>query len=258
MIRLQNRRITKKEKRDISASVVRVLRVLSNHRTQTPSHLCREITRQLGEWFERLNQYRGGLFNLLPKTRSSNPLSKLVRPFLEHRRMRGIFGVQLVAALTFVGLSGSPVVADFPSGASDEQVEITVVEAPETVVRTTESPFQMPAELIGVSQGFTSYHPGVDLRAPYGSPIHPVTEGVVKDVYFSNWGYGQAIVIEHANGYTSMYAHVSRIFVEPHSNVDRDSVIAEIGMTGHSTGPHLHLEIYKDGKVINPAKLLPY
>src|SRR3972149_3752267 len=133
MIRLQNRRITKKEKRDISASVVRVLRVLSNHRTQTPSHLCREITRQLGDWFERLNQNRESLFN-------------------------------------------------------------------------------MPAELSGVSQGFTSYHPGVDLRAPYGSPIHPVTEGVVKDVYFSNWGYGQAIVIEHANGYASMSAHVSRIF----------------------------------------------
>src|SRR3989344_8651380 len=114
MIRPQNRRITKKEKRDIRDSVVRVLRVLSNHRTQTPSHLCRGITRQLEEWFERLNQYRGGLFNLLPKTRSSNPLSKLVLPFLEHRRMRGIFGVQLVAALTFVWQCGAARRSGFP------------------------------------------------------------------------------------------------------------------------------------------------
>lgn len=195
----------------------------------------------------------------LPKTRTSNPLSKLVRPVFEHKLTRGAFGAQLALALSLVGLTGSAATAGFPSGASDSpEVEISVVDAPKTVVVTTERPFQMPVELIGVSQGFHSYHPGVDLRSPLHSGIRPITDGVVKEVVFGQWGYGQAVLVEHSGGYSSMYAHVGRIFVEPESSVDQDSVIAEVGMTGYSTGPHLHLEVYKDGRAINPERVIPY
>lgn len=217
------------------------------------------VYRGVGELFAALELSLVSISALLPKTRTSNPLSKLLRPALEYQRLRGIVGIQLVVALTVVGLAGSPISADFPSGSNDSyETEISVVEAPRAVVVTTERQFQMPVSLIGVSQGFHRYHPGVDLRAPLGSIIQPISEGVVSDVVYGQWGYGQAVIVEHEAGYSSMYAHVGRIFVEAGSDVDRSSAIAEVGMTGYSTGPHLHLEVYKDGVVINPQSLLGY
>jgi murein DD-endopeptidase MepM/ murein hydrolase activator NlpD len=216
------------------------------------------LYQRVGNLFAVIDSNLAFLSSSLPKTRKSNPLSKLVRPWFEHKHLRGIVGVNLFAWLLFVGVVGSPVAAEFPSGSTDShEVEISMLEAPDAVV-ATERKYQMPVELIGVSQGFHRYHPAVDLRAPLGSEIRPIAGGVVVDVLRSRWGYGQAIFIEHADGYSSMYAHVGRIFVEPGSNVDQDSVIAEVGMTGHTTGPHLHLEIYKDGKVVNPSSYLGY
>lgn len=194
---------------------------------------------------------------LVPQTRTSHPLSRLIRPIFEHRRVRGAFGVQLVAALVLVGVAESPVVADFPSGASDPgEVDLVLVEAPLAVVTTTERQFQLPVELLGVSQGFSRYHPGVDLRSPLGSPVRSVAEGVVRDVFSNPGGYGRAVVVEHGQRYSSMYAHLGRIFVEAGSPVDRETVIAEVGMSGYSTGPHLHLEIYNQQLAVNPAPLI--
>lgn len=190
------------------------------------------------------------------KKQKGNPVSRMVCPWFEHRRVRMVFGANLTFLLISFSLFGSPVIADFPSGSSD--VEIAVVEAPKPTPIATERRYQMPVELTGVSQGFQRYHPGVDLRAPLGSQVRPITEGVVRDVFFGSWGYGQALVIDHAEGYSSMYAHVGRIFVEPGSDVDQYSAIAEVGMTGQSTGPHLHLEIYEDGKAVNPQPFLGY
>lgn len=215
--------------------------------------------RRVGEWLAGLDMALGMLAAVFPKTRTSNPVSKLLRPAFEHRRVQGVLGIQLVVALTVVGLTGSPISADFPSGSNDSyETEISVVEAPRAVVVTTERQFQIPVSLIGVSQGFHRYHPGVDLRAPLGSIIQPISEGVVSEVVYGQWGYGQAVIVEHEAGYSSMYAHVGRIFVEAGSDVDRSSAIAEVGMTGYSTGPHLHLEVYEDGVAINPQPLLGY
>lgn len=215
--------------------------------------------RRVGEWFAGLNTALEAFAAVFPKTRTSNPVSKLLRPAFEHRRVQGVLGVQLVVALGLVGLTGSPIAAEFPSGANDSpQVEISVVEAPGAVVVTTERQFQIPVSTIGVSQGFYRYHPGVDLRAPLGSSIQPISDGVVSEVIHGRWGYGQTVIVEHDAGYSSMYAHVGRIFVDPGSDVDQETILAEVGVTGYSTGPHLHLEVYKDGVAINPQPLLGY
>lgn len=219
----------------------------------------RAFYHQAGEWFAAFELRLASVFSFLPKTRKSNPVSKLVRPWFEHRRLQGIVGVHLIAGLLFVGFVGSPVTAEFPtvSRTSSSEVEVTILETPGAVV-STEQRYQMPVELIGISQGFHRYHPAVDLRVSLGSEIRPIADGVVVDVFHSRWGYGQAVVIQHADGYSSMYAHVRRIFVEPGSDVDQDTIIAEVGMTGHTTGPHLHLEIHKDGKAVNPKPFLGY
>lgn len=217
------------------------------------------IYRWVGESFAIFDSRLALALSFLPKTRKSNLLSKLVRPWFEHRRLRGIVGVNLIVGLLFFGVIGSPVVAEFPSGSTDSyDVAISMLEAPKTVVVTTKRKYQMPVELTGVSQGFNRYHPAVDLRAPLGSEIRPIIEGVVSEVLRSRWGYGQAVIIEHTENHSSMYAHLGRIFVEPGSDVDKDSVIAEVGLTGYSTGPHLHLEIYEEGRVVNPKTYLGY
>ena len=222
----------------------------------------------IGEWSFRLENFWVNIKNFLPKTSKSHPLSKLLRPWLEHRRFRGAFGASLIVLLVGLGLFGSPSSArsDFVSAsltskaAIDEtsETEIAVVETPKNIAFSTEKRYQMPVETIGISQGFHRYHHGVDMRAPLGSDIKPIAEGVVTGVYRNSYGYGQSVIIEHADGISSLYAHLMKITVEKGSSVDQNSVIAQIGMTGYTTGPHLHLEIYKNGKVTNPQIYLGY
>lgn len=218
----------------------------------------------IGNGFSLLDNILAEFQLKLIDDQGSNPLSKLLRPLFEHRRFQAAFGLNLIIALVLFGYSSlifpsntNVVFADFPSGAIEPNSELVVVSVPKEVV-ITERRYQIPVDLIGVSQGFHSHHHGVDLRAAYGSDIHPITEGVVRSVIHSNWGYGQAVIIDHADQISSMYAHAGNIFVDPGSNVDQETVIAQIGMTGSTTGPHLHLEIYKNGAAVDPQPFLGY
>lgn len=228
----------------------------------------RLIYRAIGEWFSFADDFLFGNSIFIINKDESNPFSKLLRPWFEHQRIRGIIGINLIFSLIIFSLIGSPAsaksnlaFATFSSNInvnSSENIDISVVEAPKEAVVTTEKRFQLPVNLIGVSQGYQDYHPGIDLRAEYGSAINPIAEGLVLDVYRSKYGYGQSIYIDHADGYSSLYAHVQRISVEAGSDVDQKTVIAEVGLTGFTTGPHLHLEIYKEGKSVNPRYFFEY
>lgn len=98
------------------------------------------------------------------------------------------------------------------------------------------------------------YHRGIDIAGPYGYAIYAIDNGRVS---FTGWDgtYGNKIVINHNNGYTSTYAHLSDIDVSVGQTVGQGSVIGRMGSTGRSTGLHLHLEMTKNGALINP---LPY
>jgi len=95
------------------------------------------------------------------------------------------------------------------------------------------------------------FHNGIDINARYGTPIRPVRKGIVN---FCGWrdGYGYTIMIQHDEGYESLYGHCSKILVEKGDMVETSTVIGRIGSTGRSTGPHLHFTLYHHGKVINP------
>ncbi len=103
---------------------------------------------------------------------------------------------------------------------------------------------------------YSQSHRGIDLAAPQDSPIRAIIKGIVifADRYA---GYGNLVVIRHENGMTSHYGHCSRILVEPGTYVNTGEIIAKIGSTGMSTGPHLHLEIRRDGVPINPLSVFP-
>lgn len=103
--------------------------------------------------------------------------------------------------------------------------------------------------------GTTRHHSGVDLAAPTGTPIYATGPGIVTK---SGWGsgYGQYVDIDHGNGYTTRYAHASRLIARVGQHVDAGQHIANVGCTGRCTGPHLHFEVVKNGKRQNPSTYL--
>jgi murein DD-endopeptidase MepM/ murein hydrolase activator NlpD len=94
-------------------------------------------------------------------------------------------------------------------------------------------------------------HPAIDLPGFIGSPIHAVDGGVVVYAGWNDWGYGNMIMIDHGNGWQSLYGHLSQINVHCGQGVSQNEVIGLMGSTGNSTGPHVHLELRNDvyGKV---------
>lgn len=96
------------------------------------------------------------------------------------------------------------------------------------------------------------FHPGIDFSAPTGTEIYATGDGVVKKITRSRRGYGNRIEIDHGYGYETMYAHIHEFKVRKGQKVKRGQLIATVGNTGKSTAPHLHYEIHKDGKRVNP------
>jgi murein DD-endopeptidase MepM/ murein hydrolase activator NlpD len=101
------------------------------------------------------------------------------------------------------------------------------------------------------------YHPGLDLAVPVGTPIKAVADGVVLEAEpAGNSGYGHYLKIDHGNGLHSLYAHMSTLKVEVGEQIAAGQVIGLSGNTGFSTGPHLHLEIRRNGQQLDPAPFL--
>lgn len=98
-------------------------------------------------------------------------------------------------------------------------------------------------------------HPGIDIAVPQDSYIRAAGAGVVRAAG-TDEVYGSYVLIEHADGYETMYGHASQLFVEAGDTVRRHEVVALSGSTGRSTAPHLHFEIRKDGLAIDPLPLL--
>lgn len=106
-----------------------------------------------------------------------------------------------------------------------------------------------------VSVGLYGYsgHKGIDIAAPSGTEIYAAGSGTVT--YASNkivWPYGKRVVIDHGDGYQTMYAHCSEVLIEQDTEVAQGTLIAKIGRTGNATGNHLHMELQLNGEQLNP------
>ena len=98
-------------------------------------------------------------------------------------------------------------------------------------------------------------HKGLDIAAKTGTPIKAAAEGTVE--YSGTMGgYGKLVIINHGNGIKTYYGHCSKLNVKVGETVEAGDVIAAVGSTGNSTGPHLHLEIRQNGQYVNPSKYL--
>jgi murein DD-endopeptidase MepM/ murein hydrolase activator NlpD len=102
--------------------------------------------------------------------------------------------------------------------------------------------------------GYRRHHNGIDIAADKGTDVICTGKGIVSQTRFAI-GYGNQILIDHANGYTTRYAHLSEILVNVGDTVNMFTVIGRVGSTGHSTGPHLHYEVILNGNPFDPMSI---
>lgn len=104
--------------------------------------------------------------------------------------------------------------------------------------------------------GGRANHEGIDFAAPIGTPVTASAAGTVKSVSKSAGGYGVMVEVEHADGYVTRYAHLSEATVQVGQQVNAGDPVAKVGNSGKSTGAHLHFEVRKDGKAVDPTAFL--
>lgn len=104
--------------------------------------------------------------------------------------------------------------------------------------------------------GHASFHNGIDLGAPVGTPVYAAKDGKVIEKGFNDI-YGYYVIIQHPGNYQTVYGHLSKILVNLYDEIESGRIIAKTGMSGRCTGPHLHFEIRKKGNPEDPVPLLP-
>lgn len=97
------------------------------------------------------------------------------------------------------------------------------------------------------------FHEGIDISAKRGTKIYSTADGVVEKIIISGRGYGNRIIIDHGNGYKTLYAHMKGFSVKKGQVIKRNDVIGYVGNTGLSTGPHLHYEVLLNNRPVDPS-----
>ena len=111
-----------------------------------------------------------------------------------------------------------------------------------------------PLDDVVISQKFTELHNGIDLAAPSGESVIATAAGKIIKAGYDDY-FGNLVVIDHLNGYSSFYGHLSMIYVEENYFAEKGMQIGAVGSTGFSTGPHLHYSISNSNIFINPETL---
>jgi len=199
-----------------------------------------------------------GVFLRLQNIRKGSRLSRIGRYLVAKFNTRHLIGLTLVFILPLGSLT-SPVLSQTNQGEGTALMVSsgTINAIPQNISIKTEPSTQMPLEYFRITQGYHLFHRAIDLAAPLGTPIKPVASGTIKIVNYNSFGLGNYIVIRHSCDFYSVYAHLSKINVKKNEQVKQEDTIGAVGSTGHSTGPHLHLETIVDNQKINPLSILP-
>jgi len=175
------------------------------------------------------------------------PLSRRSVRVFEKRGIRQIVGIIVLISVLFMAL--------LPTSFATAQTAIyknySQLQAQAEVVKTEKS-LRLPVDSFAITQGYSFFHPGIDLAAAKGSPVYPIMDGVVIYVDRGRFGYGNQVVIDHGSGFKSLYAHFAKIEAKVGEKVDKNSILGLVGSTGWSTGPHLHLQIWEENRWTNP------
>lgn len=163
-----------------------------------------------------------------------------------------------VIGMQFAGMAMALSLVTMPTHAFDyNMAQVNQEEIPYEVVTTTNSQYVFPLEkTLGMSQGYHGIHPGVDLRAPVGTNILSMAEGTVIEVGQMIVGYGHFARVAHKGTVSTLYAHMDKVYVKPGQKLERGQKIGTVGMTGWTTGPHLHFEVHNGDKSVNPLSYI--
>jgi len=184
-----------------------------------------------------------------PGRPGSHPISKVFTRVFESKKTKRFVGVGLTVFIMLFGVMGNILAAN--ESAADETLMMAPVEPIVTRVSLT-----IPLQGV-LGQGYHAFHRAIDILAPIGTEIRPIAKGKVIEVSLGRIGWGNTVVVEHEMGLKSRYAHMREIKVIEGEVIEEDYVLGTVGMTGWTTGPHLHLEIYQNGKTIDPQSVLP-
>lgn len=205
------------------------------------------------EWFfVTMPKAKKAIIWLTRPYHGSNRLSRWLRDKIEGRSLQELIGIPLIGLVFF----GAVIMPQAQAGFASTEVYF---DTQETVVNATVAPsrFRWPLATFGISQYFSRGHHGLDLTNPAGTPIYPVLEGKVTLVASLLGGYGKHVIIAHADGMSSIYAHLSKTEVKEGQVVTKDTELGTVGATGWATGNHLHFELLQNGIALNPVEVLP-
>lgn len=182
----------------------------------------------------------------------STAFTLITRPLWQYERIKAWMGAPLVAAAIMGAGMSAP---------NTDVLQSWDISQPVNVIQgySTESDYTylLPvASLTGISQYFHAGHPGIDFRAPLKSEVVAMDNGTITNIVEEPYGYGRHVYVTFDNGMVGLYAHLGLIMVELNERVQAGDTIGQIGMTGRTTGPHLHFELRKNGQATNPIPML--
>lgn len=187
----------------------------------------------------------------LKRYRAGNMFSRFFRYIFERNTFKKLLGANI--ALMIAASTALPTVA-LESGSN---VPTDPIVSAEVTKLSTEKSAQYPVKYVSITQGYRLFHPGIDFDGEKGDPVYPIKPGRVEAVQSSKYAYGNAVLLDHGNQITSLYAHLSVIAVKEGQEVALDTEIGQVGSSGRSTGTHLHLEVRDHGRPFNPYTVLP-
>ena len=161
-------------------------------------------------------------------------------------RVRHVSARSLLIAALIVVLATASVFAAYRISLSKKVIDVPEDDERGMFISMPFGYVQSPAS------DYVREHAGVDFPAPIGTPVLAAADGTVTDADF-NAGYGNYVIIEHADGFSTVYAHMDEILCEKGQEVTQGDEIGTVGSTGRSTGPHLHFELRLDGEPQDPA-----
>ncbi|MEK7526085.1 MAG: M23 family metallopeptidase [Patescibacteria group bacterium] len=179
-------------------------------------------------------------------------MSRVFRHIFEHKNIKKILGSNIALAI----VATSVVPATTTAASLPNSTPIIIKQAQGPLVTNIEGT-RLPVKILKLTQRYWFAHQGVDLDGETGDAVTPIKDGAVISVIYSRVSYGNHVIIDHGNGATSLYAHLSKVFVKEGDHVTVDQTIGLMGSTGRSTGSHLHLEVRQNGKTIDPLKVIP-
>jgi murein DD-endopeptidase MepM/ murein hydrolase activator NlpD len=186
------------------------------------------------------------------------------RSFLIHSGQAAVLATVAVLAMAAAPLNGAGEITPPEGFATPEAPPVAAVAEPAGPV-TRVIAFAKPVRGYDVNSAFgmrrlpgsaARHHDGVDIAAPTGTAVNVAAEGQVLRTGYDAGGYGRFIEVRHPNGMTTLYGHLSRVDVASGDTLFQGERIGLVGSTGRSTGPHLHFEVRRGDRQVNPVKVM--